>query len=95
MAGWPERKLLYGVPLEQLAAGQDVPLNSINHICFTSGDQGLLFITSLFVDSYGLGYLSLDDPVAVQPVEITGIQHSGMGELVKLEHLYNARYTTE
>src|SRR5213080_500193 len=87
-AGWPERKLLYGVPLEQRAAGQDVPLNSINHIYFTSGDQGLLFITSLFIDSYGLGYLSLDKPVAVQPVEITGVQHSGMGELVKLKHLH-------
>ena len=46
-AGWPERKLLYGVPLEQRTAGQDVPLNSINHIFFTPSDQGLLFITSL------------------------------------------------
>jgi pimeloyl-ACP methyl ester carboxylesterase len=94
-AGWPERKLLYGVPLEQRATGQDVPLNSINHIFFTPGDQGLLFITSLFVDRYGLGYLSLDEPAAVQQVEITGMQHSGMGELVELKHLREARYTVE
>src|SRR5215471_14763846 len=72
--GWPERKLLYGVPLEQRTAGQDVPPNSINHIFFTPGDQGLLFITSLFFDNYGLGYLNLSDPAAVQPVEITGMQ---------------------
>src|SRR6266487_183603 len=31
-AGWPERKLLYGVPLEQRVVGTDVPLNSINYI---------------------------------------------------------------
>ena len=95
LAGWPERKLLYGVPLEQRAAGQDVPLNSINNIFFTPGDLGLLFITSLFVDSYGLGYLSLDEPAAIQPVEIIGIQHRGMGELIKLKHLCDAHYTVE
>src|SRR5207247_6403187 len=45
-AGWPDRKLLYGVLLEQRAVGQDVLLNSINHIFFTPGDIGLLSITS-------------------------------------------------
>ncbi len=94
-AGWPDRKLLYGVPLEERAAGLKVPLNSITNVFFTQGDQGLLFITSLFVDSYGLGYLSLADPAAVQPVEITGVQHSGVGELVKLKHLREARYAME
>jgi len=93
--GWPDRKLLYGTPLEERAEGQNVPLNSISNIYFTPGDQGLLFTASLFVDSYGLGYLSLAGPPAVQPVEITGVQHSGMGELVKLEHLRDARYTVE
>ncbi len=94
-AGWPERKLLYGVPLEQRVVGTDVPLNSINYIFFTPGDQGLLFITSLFVDSYGLGYLSLDEAAAIQPVEIMGIQHRGMGELVKLKHLCDTHYAVE
>ncbi|HEX6777414.1 MAG TPA: prolyl oligopeptidase family serine peptidase [Ktedonobacterales bacterium] len=94
-AGWPERKLLYGVPLEERAEGQDVPLNSINSIFFTPSDKGLLFITSLFVDSYGLGYLSLDDLTTVKPVEITGIQHSGMGELIRLKHLRDTRYLVE
>jgi pimeloyl-ACP methyl ester carboxylesterase len=95
LAGWPDRKLLYGVPLEQRTARQDVPLNSINHIFFTPGDRGLVFVTSLFVDSYGLGYLNLSDPAVVQPVSITGMQHSGMGELVKLDHVRDARFTVE
>ncbi len=94
-AGWPDRKLLYGVPLEERADGQEAPLNGIHDIFFTPGDKGLLFITSLFEDSYGLGYLSLDDPATVQPVDITGIEHSGMGELIALEHVRDARYAVE
>src|SRR5712692_2021499 len=94
-AGGPDRKLFYGIPLEERAEGQDVPLNSITHIFFTPGDQGLLFTTSLFVDNYGLGYLSLADPAEVQSVEITGVEHSGMGELVKLKHLRDTRYAVE
>ncbi len=83
------------MPLGERAEGQEVPLNSINNIFFTPDDKGLLFITSLFVDSYGLGYLSLDDPVTVRPMDITGVQHSGMGELVKLKHLRDRRFAVE
>ncbi|HEX6553106.1 MAG TPA: hypothetical protein VF026_10120, partial [Ktedonobacteraceae bacterium] len=93
--GWPDRKLLYGVPLEERTEGQEVPLNSIKNIFFTPGDRGLLFITSLFVDSYGPGYLDLANPAAMKPVEITGIQHSGMGELVELKHLHDTHYAVE
>ena len=94
-AGWTERQRLYGVPLEERTEGQEMPLNSISHICFTAGDKGLLFRTSLFVDSYGLGYLSLDNRAAVKPVEITGVQHRGMGELVGLKRLHETRYAVE
>jgi pimeloyl-ACP methyl ester carboxylesterase len=93
--GWPERRLLYGTPLAERRDQQEVPLNSIKNIFFTPGDRGLLFITSLFVDSYGLGYLDLNEPAAVQKVSIMGVQHSGEGELVKLKHLRDARYAVE
>jgi hypothetical protein len=76
--GSPSRTLLYGVPLEERRDQHQVPLNGIKHLCFTPGDRGLLFITSLFVDSYGLGYLDLANPEAVQQVSIMGVQHSGM-----------------
>jgi hypothetical protein len=94
-AGDPSRILLYGVPLEERREQQEVPLNSIKHLFFTPGDRGLLFITSLFVDTYGLGYLDLSDRAEVKPVQISGVQHSGMGELVKLKHLREARYMVE
>jgi pimeloyl-ACP methyl ester carboxylesterase len=94
-AGYPSSKLLYGVPLEERRDQQQVPLNSIKNIFFTPGDRGLLFITSLFVDTYGLGYLDLANPEALQQVSITGVQHRGMGELVKLKYLREARYLVE
>ena len=93
--GSPSRTLLYGVPLEQRSDQQEVPLNSIHHLFFTPGDSGLLFITSLFVESYGLGYLNLSEPTAVKPVEVSGIYHSGRGELITLHHVRDTRYTVE
>lgn len=94
-AGSPFRTLLYGFPLEERREQQQVPLNGIKHLFFTPGDRGLLFITSLFVDTYGLGYLNLSDPSTVQLVVISGVQHSGMGELVNLKHLRGTRYILE
>src|SRR5262249_32150556 len=94
-AGSLSRTLLYGVPLEERRRQQEVSLNGIKHLFFTPGDRGLLFITSLFVDTYGLGYLDLADPSTAQPVSISGVQHSGMGELVDLKYLREARYALE
>ena len=89
--GLGERKLLFGVPLEQRSEGQVVPLNAIADVQFTA-DGGLLFYTSLFEDAYGLGYISLADPAAARPVAISGIAHSGVGELKRLKHLAADRY---
>lgn len=82
----PERKLLFGTPLEQRAEGQAVPLNSIAYVQFTPAG-GLLFLTSLFDDRYGLGYFPLADPAAIRPVEVVGAVHTGVGEMDHLEHL--------
>ena len=89
--GGGERQLLYGVPIEQRTPGQEVPLNSITACQFTP-DNGLLFETSLFSDTFGLGYLKLTDPQNIKPVSITGFTHSGFGEYVGLEHLRGNRY---
>ncbi len=94
-AGWAERKLLYGVPLEQRTEGQEVPLNSINSIHFSQSEKGILFITSLFTDTYSLGYLNLADPTEVKPITITGTEHSGMGELIKFRHLDSEHFALE
>jgi len=87
-----ERRLLYGKPLEQRQPGETVPLNSIGYCCFVPDGSGLLLFTSLFSDSYGLGFLPFDNPEAVQQVEISGAAHTGRGELYHLEHLRDDRY---
>ncbi|MGC8779767.1 MAG: alpha/beta hydrolase family protein [Anaerolineae bacterium] len=87
----PARRLLFGVPLDERREGQAVPLNSIAHAQFTPND-GLLFLTSLFDDRYGLGYFPISNPAAIRPVEIVGAAHTGAGELDHLEHLAGNRY---
>lgn len=71
---------------------QDPPLNAIDHPQYTSGERGALFITALFESTYGLGYLDLSAPGAIEPVTITGQQHIGMGELETLERIDDNRY---
>ncbi len=86
-------RLIYGVPLEKREAGQEVPLNAINHIHFTASQKGIIFVTVLFSDTGSLGYLDLNDPDSVLPVAIHGIHHKGQGELESCEHLTDNRYT--
>jgi pimeloyl-ACP methyl ester carboxylesterase len=91
-AGEDGLRLLFGTPIDARAPGEDVPLNSLSNAYYTPGDRGLLLTTSLFEDSFGLGYLPLDDPQSIRPVPITGAVHTGAGELVSLEHLRDDRY---
>ena len=90
-----KRRLLYGIPMEDRAPGQNIPLNSIIHTHFTKENRGLLLMTSLFDDSLGLGYIRLADPKKVRPVSITGIQHKGVGELVNCLSIKENKYLLE
>jgi hypothetical protein len=93
--GHEGRALLYGQPLDKRTAGEPVRPNGIVNCQFTRDHRGLVFVTSLFEDTYGLGYLALDDPSAVRPVTVTGTVHMGMGELTHLERLRDARYRVD
>ena len=76
----PSLRLIFGTPLVDRQENQDVPINSIFETYFTPGN-GLLFTTSLFEDNYGLGYLSLANPISIEKIILTGLNHSGVGEL--------------
>ncbi|HYP41259.1 MAG TPA: prolyl oligopeptidase family serine peptidase [Chloroflexia bacterium] len=93
--GQEGRKLLYGVPIEERAEGQKVPVNAITSSRFTPSDKGLVFLTALFEDTYGVGYLDLADPAEVKPVSLTGTVHSGTGEMTGLRHVRDERYLVE
>jgi esterase/lipase len=88
-------RLIYGTPMEERKPDQAVHLNSIKSTHFTSKDRGLLLITSLFSDELGLGYIYLDHPGNVKPVSITGVQHTGKGELVNCFSIRKNRYLLE
>ncbi len=89
------RELLYGKLMEQREPGEEIPLNSIANTHFTPRNRGLVFMSSLFDDAYGLGYLSLQDPHEVVPVTITGTKHTGTGEMASFEHLKDNRFLVE
>jgi len=90
------RKLLYGTPREQRTPGEPVTLNAINRCFFTPRHRGLLFITALFSDAFGLGYFRLNHPEAMKPVTVRGAAHGdAAGELVNLTHLDGDRYLVE
>jgi len=90
--GDASRRLLLGVPLDQRTPGQEVPPNGLGAAQFIDG-EGLLFISSLFNDHYGLTYLRLDAPDQVQPVTVQGRVHKGSGELVDLKARAQGRYS--
>jgi pimeloyl-ACP methyl ester carboxylesterase len=87
-----DRRRLYGKPLKERSEGVEVPLNSIGQCHFIRGDTALIFYTSLFSDTYGVGLMSLDDPGNPTPVEIEGIVHLGQGEFDGFEHLSGKRF---
>lgn len=88
-------RLLYGIPIEKRKPEQVVPLNSINATHFTPGNQGLIFLTSIFEDTFGLGYLKLKKPTKIKQVRISGIQHKGRGELNNFKSVSKNRFLLE
>jgi len=88
-----KQTLLYGKPLEKREAGETVPLNGLGAAVFTESGDGVLVTSSVFEDTYSLGYISLDQPGNLSPVKIKGLKHSGLGEMTGLEHLQHAHYS--
>ena len=78
---------IVGTPLEERAAGTKPSRTAFFDGAFLRGDRSLLLTTALFSDTYGLGRLSIKDGPAVEPVSITGVVHTGIGELVEVESL--------
>jgi pimeloyl-ACP methyl ester carboxylesterase len=90
--GKSEIQHLYGIPLDERVASHEVVLNGIHDCQFRPEEQGILFITSLFEDTYGLGLMGLYEESEVKPVEISGTRHQGSGELAHLDSIDDERY---
>ena len=87
-----KRKLLYGKPLEDRAQGEVVPLNGLDSAVFSPNGKGVLARTSVFEDTFGIGYIDIAKPGEIQQVQIKGVQHKGVGEMEKLVHLFGNHY---
>jgi pimeloyl-ACP methyl ester carboxylesterase len=91
--GTGKREILHGTPLESRKAGHEYPLSGFGACEYVPGDRGLLVVSALHSDHYSLGYLDLANPAAIERVKVSGIVHTGAGELVAIEHLAADRFT--
>lgn len=89
--GETERTLLFGLPLEQRLEGQAVAPNGLGDAILIE-DEGVLFVSALFSDHYGLAYFRLDAPDQVQQVEVQGTMHRGQGEMTSLKRSFGDRH---
>lgn len=83
---------LYGTPMSQRQPGQEFPPNNFNEVYFIREERALVLSTSLFSDSYGIGFMALDAPEILHPVTIEGVVHQGQGEMISFTHLEGNRY---
>jgi len=91
---WSKNKMtvLYGKPLEQRKAGEQVPLNGLGAGVFSPSGNGAIVTTSVFEDTYSLGYINIKKHGEMKPVKLTGIAHKGFGEMENIVHLEDNRY---
>jgi dienelactone hydrolase len=87
-----EQTMLWGTLLEDREEGTEHPLLGLQSAHVTDSQQGLLIGTSLFDDAYGPGYLAFEGSGEVEPVELTGAVHEGVGELERFQRIDGDQY---
>lgn len=87
-----DNRVLMGKPISERAEGEQVPLYGFSNAYFSPDDRAALFLTSFFVDTYSPAILDLDEPGKMQPVEVKGLRHNGVGEMTGLTGLNGARF---
>ena len=83
---------LLGTPMTERDPNSPPKIYNVEQSHFIRSDSGIIFNTTYFDDAYGVGYLSFDDPEAIQQVAISGTNHEGVGELEELRHLTGPTY---
>ncbi|NWG35536.1 MAG: S9 family peptidase [Chloroflexi bacterium] len=91
---WQDGKkiLLYGKALEDRAEGETVALNGLRSAVFSPGGRGVIVTSSVFEDTFSLGYIHLSKPGVLEPVKLKGVRHQGAGEMEAVERLYKDHY---
>ena len=86
------RTLLYGKPLEDRISDETVPLNGLAYAVFSPSEKGVILTSSVFEDTYSLGYINFANPGLLEKIDLKGVEHNGVGELVEIDHLLDDRY---
>ena len=86
------KQRIYGKSINDRQPGEEVPLNSIGNSNFVDDERSLLVFTSLFEDTYSLALLEFGNSTQLQPVQISGLVHTGAGEFNGIAHLDSDRY---
>lgn len=87
-----KKSVLYGRPLNRRPPGSHNPLTGLGAAAFTKSGKGVLVVSAVFEDTFSLGYIQLDQPQKMQPVSLSGLEHSGSGEMTGLTHLHGETY---
>jgi dipeptidyl aminopeptidase/acylaminoacyl peptidase len=88
-----ERRMLFGMAIEERDPEQDYPLSGFGGGHGTASGLGLLLTSTLYDDTGALAYLDLARPGELEEVAIDGLRHSGAGELEGIDHLEGDRYS--
>lgn len=91
---WAERRLLYGIPLQQRGEKKVEP-SGIGTCGFVNDDTALLFRSNLFKDEGSLTYMPLSAPGEFVEVTVKGLRYTGLGELVDIKQVKNNRFLIE
>lgn len=89
----PALRTFVGIPLEERASRDEVHPTGHGRGVFTA--DGFLFLTAVFEDSYGLAYRAIAGEQEVYQVHVAGLQHTGTGELERIEEAGPGRYTLQ
>jgi hypothetical protein len=87
-----ERRILYGTPLEDRTQSEHYPLSGIRSPRVTESGRGLLLVANVFDDAGASAYLDFGRPGELETVAVEGIEHDGVGELERLQHLDGNRF---
>ena len=86
------RRMLYGTPIDERGDGDAGELTGFRSAHATASGAGVLLVTTLYEDTGSLGYLALAAPGEIARVEVTGLEHDGIGELERIQHLVDDRF---
>ncbi|MBL8064149.1 MAG: S9 family peptidase [Anaerolineales bacterium] len=84
--------LLYGKPMEDRKPGEQVPLNGLGAAAFAPSGKGAIVTSSVFEDTFSLGFIDFKKPGKIESVKLKGVVHKGLGEMDNLAHAKDDRY---